>query len=223
MTFSQEWDERYRQGTHLSIWPWTDLVSLVLRTLRPIQGTEAVLELGCGAGANIPFFRKLGVHYQAIEGSETMVAELERQYPELRGSIHCGDFTQALPGDHDFDLIVDRAALTHNTTAAIRQCLGHVLGALKPGGRFVGIDWFATEHSEASRGQLAEDEYTRTGYDDGPFAGVGRVHYSDRAHLEDLFQEFELEGLDKKIHTREHPSPPWVQATWNFIARKSAS
>ena len=53
MSFSNEWENRYKAKTHLSIWPWSDLVSLVMRH-KPIKENFKVLELGCGAGANIP-------------------------------------------------------------------------------------------------------------------------------------------------------------------------
>ena len=60
MSFSNEWDESYKKNTHLSIWPWSDLVSYVMRYARPENPKNCnVLELGCGAGANIDFFKWL--------------------------------------------------------------------------------------------------------------------------------------------------------------------
>ena len=56
MNFSKEWEERYRENTHLSVWPWSNLISYVMRYARPENKDFSVLELGCGAGANIPFF-----------------------------------------------------------------------------------------------------------------------------------------------------------------------
>ena len=40
-----------------------------------------VLELGCGPGANIPFFLSQGADYYAAEGSETIVVELQKKFP----------------------------------------------------------------------------------------------------------------------------------------------
>ena len=51
--FSIEWDQRYKENLQMSIWPWSDLVSAVMRLRLP--ASTRVLELGCGAGANIPF------------------------------------------------------------------------------------------------------------------------------------------------------------------------
>ena len=36
MGFSSEWEQRYAESTHLSVWPWSDIVSLVHRHCKPI-------------------------------------------------------------------------------------------------------------------------------------------------------------------------------------------
>jgi len=95
-----------------------------------------VLELGCGAGANIPLFLALGIEYFAIEGSPTIVAQLHERYPELANQIVVGDFTAEQSFSGDFDLIIDRASVTHNNTSAIKSALGMAYKALKPGGTY---------------------------------------------------------------------------------------
>ena len=55
--FSNEWDNLYTSNAHMSVWPWSDLVSYVMRYARPKDPSNCkVLELGVGAGANIEFF-----------------------------------------------------------------------------------------------------------------------------------------------------------------------
>ena len=70
MSFSNEWEESYAAGTHLSIWPWSDLVSLVYRHCADlIRERGKVLELGCGDGGNlIPMAVELpGSRFTGIE------------------------------------------------------------------------------------------------------------------------------------------------------------
>ncbi len=57
------WESAYSLGGHNTLWPWSDLVSLVSRHCCPISSPEKfnMLELGCGPGANIPFFLSLKV------------------------------------------------------------------------------------------------------------------------------------------------------------------
>ena len=179
-----------------------------------------VLELGCGAGANVHFFKKLGIHYYAIEGSAVIVNKLHEQIPDLRDVVKVGDFTKEIPFDQQFDLIVDRASLTHNSTAAIKHCLKIVTEKLIPGGIFIGIDWFSTQHTEYSHGVFCEDVNTRSGFERGQFLHVGKVHFSDKKHLYELFKAYNFEVLEHKIVQREIPEENNVFASWNFVARK---
>ncbi len=220
MSFSNEWEERYRENTHLSVWPWSDLVSFVMRHARPDRKNFRVLELGCGAGANIPFFEWLGVDYHAIEGSRSIVERLKTTHPELEERIVAGDFTRGIPFPGRFDLVVDRAALTHNDTASIEMALEVVRNKLSSGGKYVGIDWFSTDYCEFEKGTTGGDENTRTGYREGSFSGVGKVHFSDREHLLHLFRNFEIMALEHKIIRREIPQDGWHFASWNLVARK---
>lgn len=221
MAFSNEWDEVYRRGAQDSVWPWSDLVSYVMRYSRPTGGIFRVLELGCGAGANIPFFASLGVEYFGIEGSPTMVDRLRKRYPEMQDRILVTDFTREIPIDGEFDLVVDRSSLTHNATVDIVRCLGMIHNKLKVGGAFIGIDWFSTCHSDYQHGIEQVDRFTRGEYQEGRFADVGQVHFSDEPHLFDLFRHFEFLALEHKVIEYYVPINDWSYASWNFAVKKT--
>ncbi len=219
MGFSKEWDDCYRRGGQAIKWPWSDVISLVMRHARPTGSEFRVLELGCGSGANIPFFKSLGCEYFSVEGSEVILRELWEIHPDLKGRIVKGDFTVSLPFEGEFDLIVDRGALTCNTTAAIRKGLENVYAKLKLGGHYVGVDWFSTSHHDYGRGQ-PEDKFTRSGFQDGTFAHLGPIHFSCREHLLDLFENFEISMLQHKLIRSEIPEDHCELATWNLVAQK---
>jgi SAM-dependent methyltransferase len=221
VTFSPEWDHAFRANTHISVWPWSDLVSHVYRYAPPAAGFQRVLELGCGVGANISLFHKLNVDYHAIEGSETAVARLHDAYPDLADRILVGDFTQEIPFHAPFDLVVDRAAVTHNTTEAICRVLAIVFQLLRSGGKLIGIDWFSANHHDATEG-VAIDSHTRTGIAVGPFAGVGAVHFSDQNHIVNLTTSagFDIERLEHKQYDLIIPKGSYRLAAWNLVAVK---
>ncbi len=219
MNFSEEWEDTYRNSSHLSIWPWSDMVSYVMRYIRPGKHSR-VLEIGCGAGANIPFFKHLNVDYYAIEGSLSIVKRLYDRFPDLRDKIIVGDFTIEIATPGLFDLVVDRASLTHNTTAAIKKGLSNVHDKLKPGCKYIGIDWFSTLHSDYDKGTTDDDVYTKKDYCTGQFADIGRVHFSDKKHIIELFEKFSIDLLEHKIIKREIPESDHTFASWNLIARK---
>ena len=215
MAFSHEWDKAYKNSCQMSKWPWSDLVSYVMR-LNLAQNLK-VLEIGCGAGANIPFFLDLEVEYFAIEGSETIVSQIKRKYPRLSNRIVKGDFTTELPFCHKFDLVVDRSALTHNDTSAIQESIRLIQNKLQKGGYFIGIDWFSTLHSNANDGYEV-DSYTRSNCQ-GQFKGVGKVHFSDKHHLYKLFKDFSFLKLEHKVIETIVPRSHNF-AAWNFILQK---
>ena len=223
MGFSNEWENCYAENTHLSIWPWSDIVSLVHRHCKQLISSSGVkvLELGCGAGANIPLFLALGWSYYAIEGSPTVVAKLHHRYPNLVNNILLGDFTAKMPFDQAFDLVIDRASLTHNTTPSIINALEMSWRSLKSGGIFIGSDWFSVNHSDYSQGDKTEDIYTRANYLKGQFLGVGKVHFSDEFHIRSLFKKFEILYLEEKLISSYEPKNDHQFASWNFVAKKN--
>ena len=132
--FSSEWNGIYKDGMQLTSWPWSDLVSLLYSHCKDsIRSNGVVLELGCGAGPNIPFIQSLGMEYYGIDGSTEVVDILRDKFPNLKGKAVVGDFTDIeccidLPSP---DIIIDRAAVTHNNLSAIKHTLENSFNLLK--------------------------------------------------------------------------------------------
>ncbi len=220
MSFSPEWDARYSENTHLSIWPWSDLVSYFHRYAKPLSSETKILEIGFGAGANIPFFRALGIAYSGIEGSQTIHSRVCARFPELADKLYLGDFlTYGYPDS--YGVVVDRASMTHNSTMAIKNGLRHLAKYLPIGGKYIGIDWFSTSHSDFQLGEVV-DEFTRSDLHVGQFAGVGNVHFSSREHILELFSGagFWITRLEHKQQISEEPSTGHMFAAWNLVAEK---
>ena len=219
--FSPEWDECYANSTHLSVWPWTDVVVYTSRYAKPREAFKRVLELGCGAGANIPFFVARGDHYHAIEGSAHIVGELHRGFPALVDNIVVGDFTRSIPFETQFDLVLDRGSVTCNTTGDIARCLALVYARLRSGGILFGIDWLTSDHEYANRG-VSIDAHTRTAIDSHMVHGVGKLHFSDREHLVQLLADtgFEVTLLEQKTGRMLIGGDGFVRDMFNFVAVK---
>ena len=221
MTFSNEWEKLYSKNFHMSVWPWSDLISYVKRYVKFPTSSYNVLELGCGAGANIPFFLSLNANYHGLDGSQTIIENLKQQFPQIKENLLIEDFTKEIPFENKFDLIVDRAALTCNSSFAIKNCLNLISNKLSDNGIFIGIDWYSTEHSEYSNGKNTNDEYTKKDFVKGTFKDTGLVHFSSKQHLEELFSEFKFLILEHKIIRNVLNNSNHDFASWNFVAQKN--
>ena len=221
MGFSKEWNEIYINNQQLSIWPWDEVIALTHRNFKQKDGM-VVLELGCGAGANIPFFASIGAKYYAIEGSAHIVERLQNSFKSDKIHITCGDFTKGFGFEEIIgrvDLIIDRGSLTINTTKGIKNAINLAKNYLKPGGKFIGFDWYSLDSDYfKTSDKIAIDDYTFK-FNSGLLAGYGNVHGSDLAHIKELFREFKIEYLTHNIKTELMPTH-FRYSSFSFVAVK---
>ena len=202
MAFSTEWEQVYKNQQHLSLWPWTDLVSYFMRYVKPNLKNERpkILELGFGAGANIPFYKSLEADFYGIDGSVSIVDKIKEIYKEYKDNLFCGDFTKSFPFEEKFDVIVDRGSLTHNYTKDIENTIETIKKSLVKNGYFIGIDWFSKSHSEFNSKGILKDANTKI-LTEGYFTGLGTIHFSDEQHIRELFKDFQIIKMEHKVHT----------------------
>jgi len=220
MTFSSEWEKRYQPNMKMSIWPWSDLITYVIRYASPKKKKMRVMELGCGAGANIPFFLDQNFKYYGVDGSKTMINKLKKKFPKIKDNLVVSDFTKQIQFEEKFDLVIDRASLTHNTTNEIKNCLEIIFNKMEKNAMYIGIDWYSTHHHDYSNFVKKLDRYSRADYSKGQFVDVGTVHFTNKLHLQKLFNKFEILVLEHKVITRKIPKEKKF-ASWNFVAKKN--
>ena len=86
--------------------------------------------------------------------------------------------------------------------------------------RYIGIDWYSTHHYDYSNFVKKIEKYSRTEYSKGQFKNVGTVHFTNKIHLQKLFNEFEILVLEHKVVTKKIPKEKKF-ASWNFVAKKN--
>ena len=143
------WEDVYMAEKQNSVWPWSDLISYIMRFSQP----NRVLELGCGMGANIPFFKSLGVDYYGIDMSVAAIKRLSKSFPDI--SLLVDDYTKQILFDGEFDLIVDRGGLSCNTMESMQRCMDLIYNKLTFGGKFIGIDIYS-DRNERNLGNLTQ-------------------------------------------------------------------
>ncbi len=221
MASSNAWEALYAAGLHGSVWPWSDLVSLFMRHVRPIGADIEVLEVGVGAGANIPFVLSLGGRMAGVDGSATAISRLKERFAgNDRVQLALGDFTQSIPFDRSFDVVIDRGSITHNDEHGVRQALSHIYKRLKPGGWLLCLLLFSDKMKEFSCGNEGPDEWTRSDIDAGPLAGTGMAHFWSPKHIAHVFADFEIVVLEECTLRHLVPDLKDGVAYYNLVARK---
>lgn len=219
MSFSDEWNNIYGANQNIISWPWSDVVSLSHKYCKHFfHKKAAILEVGCGTGANISFFNAKDFKYHGIDGSPKIISSLKQKYPELKNALLCDDFTKKINFNTQFDMVIDRAAITHNDTSSIKESLSNIRSKLNTNGMLLAIDWFSTSHGDSQKG-LSVDSHTRTSIPTGQFKGVGKVHFSDKDHLLEIFSEFEILLMREKVVTNSIPDST-IFAAWDIVAIK---
>jgi SAM-dependent methyltransferase len=226
ITSLSEWEETYLAGKQIMKWPSSDLVSLVRRHQHFLEESSKknklkILELGFGTGPNINFFKSLGAEFYGVELSQTAVTIAKETFPELSTTLINGSFENLEKFPKNFDIIYDRASVTHGSTDEIEQTLHEALHHLKKGGFYIGVEWFSSNHSDFILPSTRIDARTRDKFTAGQFVGVGKVHFSSRVDMLDLFREFEILELKEKQVISHHPDQnSHCVATWNIVAKK---
>lgn len=221
-----EWEFQYAMGRQQSIFPWSDLVSLVLRHVRKMptpQRPLRVLELGFGAGANIPLFNEntfgREIEYFGIEGSETAVSEVRLKFPEIPSDhLLAGAFTKDWPCSGPFDLIFDRAAAYCVDCSEYQRLVNQIETNLEPGGFYIGVDWYSQEHSDFFGGR-ERSAHSRDKFTSGQFTDLGLVHFSTETEIRNLFSNFEFLSFTHK--KTEDLLTAKVLAEYSFVAKYS--
>lgn len=223
MGFSQEWENTYKGAKQLSIWPWSEVVSLTHKFC-DLKGDLKVLELGCGAGANIPYFASFsGTRYYGLEGSDTMVKKLQANFQDNENiKIACADFTKTFYFDElagQVDIIIDRSSVTHNKTADIKNVVKMAQKFLKSGGKYMAFDWFSLDNEVLKKDKKIQIDDNTFVFEEGYYYGLGNVHFSDDEHIKTLFTDFKTEYLVKKTNTILAPSNE-ISSSYTFVMSK---
>lgn len=220
-----EWEKIYDSGKQINLWPYTEIASKFAKYFtnkEPLSEQIKVLELGCGAGNNSRLFSHYNVNYEGIDFSKSAIKFANSNYQNDSTNFVFADLVEYDLPTQKFDLIFDRAAITHLVDSQIRTMVSKAFNGLKDGGLYFGIDWFSVNHPEFRSNECTEiGDLDRTSYTSGKFQGVGTVHFSDREFILSAFSRFKiLEISENRSFNYGTGIELPLGATWSFVAKK---
>ncbi len=216
------WDTRYYHGRY-NRYPFTDVVSFVMRKFAGAADRKAVrvLDLGCGGAHHLLFLAQEGFGYHGVDGAQESVDIARTRLAEA--GFDPAPVTQAtfdaLPyEDSFFDAVIDRGAITCNALADIPALLDEVRRVLKPGGfvfsTILNIDSTAKDTGTS----LGNGDYINCG---NRLEDAGILHFTDTEECRNLFKSFEIEQIVKSRNDVEYPAGSRQVVAWTMVtARK---
>jgi SAM-dependent methyltransferase len=225
-SFHKDWEKNYAQGRRIARYPYSDVVSYVISNFNKMSQNKnrlKALELGCGTGNNLAFLAKEGFEAIGIDGSDSG-CRLARDFlakQKLDAQIIRGDFV-SLPFDNNqFDFILDRESIAHNTKNNIFKIYAEVARCLKRGGRFLSV-CFSLEYGslKVDDGKKIEKN-TYTDFISGPLEGLGIVHFFEKNEIiEGLSPFFEIESITQLRYAQVYPEERDLTAEFLISALK---
>jgi len=211
------WNKIYNNNKHLSFWPWSDVVSLSNNFAKQKlnKKNNKLLELGFGAGANIPFFLSKKISYYGVEASKTIFNRVRNNYKKIQKNLICGDIKNDNFPNTKFDIILDRACITHNSKDDIFNILSLIQKKLKKNGIFIAIDWYSKSCSDFKTNN--KNDYLS--FNKGKFKNLGGVFFSNKKDIKKFFKNFKIIHLSER-KTYFYNSKKKIYSSWSIVAKK---
>lgn len=193
------WEHIYRSSpASLDYDGWLDAVDL--------PSGAAVLDLGCGAGADTLALLRRGMHVTAADFSQSAVNLLRKRLSSSLASADCFDMRQGLPyPDQSFDAVLADLSLHYFSWADTARIVADIYRILRSGGRLI-----ARVHSLRNLPPNAEATLERIEERFYHVNGTPRRYFTPE-DIRSLFAQWQLAslcetairryGLDKQVIT----------------------
>jgi SAM-dependent methyltransferase len=222
-SFDPIWREKYARG-HVVRCPYDIVFSFIYRNVR--TNTERsqvrILEVGCGSGNNIWFGATEGFNMTGVDASQEAIEYAKKRLlaSGLKAHLIVADFTQLPFSDRTFDLVIDRAGLTHCGQSQAIKAVHEIHRVLVVGGKFF-CNTYSSFHSTAKGGQIKEDNLT-VQTTTGSLAGWGQVCFYTRDQMKSLLPPpWHIESLKHLLITETLDEAEDVHAEWRAIVSKA--
>jgi SAM-dependent methyltransferase len=223
-SFDPFWNEHYAKGKFPRC-PYDVVFSFIYRNINKdvARSSIRILEVGCGAGNNIWFGAKEGFLMTGIDGSREAIEYARNRLIKdgLNADLTVGDFTSLPYPANSFDLVFDRAGLTHCGFSQAKKAVQEIHRVLTPGGKFF-FNAYSKSHSTAQSGHLIEDNLV-VDANSGSISGFGQICFYSKNQIKELFPlPWQIESIKHMVVTEvlSEGAPEDIHAEFRAIILK---
>ena len=198
------WRELHELPRYCPRYPEDLVVRWAFRDFPDRSTPPRILDIGCGAGRHAVFLAAEGFEVEAVDHSETGVAETARRLERagLRGgtavrAIDALDYPEA-----SFDGAVCWGVYCYASQDRIARSIEQVALLLKPGGRFFCMTRSATDWRSKQGVEIEPGRFRLEGMEDGTPAEAEEgmvMTLLDEGSLRELFSPFSSIQVDRHV------------------------
>lgn len=205
MAWNAGWDEIFSKQ-EWGRYPPEDLVRFIARRFRRVgdRSDVRILEVGCGAGANLWFLAREGFAAYGIDGSKVAITQTRNRCTEegWTAELRVGDIVRLPYEANCFDCVIDIECLYANSLADARTIVSEIRRVLKPGGSLYSKTFMTGTTGEGSGPTLPGEPNTYVSMSEGPFKkGYGVIRLSSEADVKELYSALKIEELDYSVRS----------------------
>lgn len=210
------WDKIF-ENSRFGRYPPEELLRFMARNFYdvPDRSKVAVLEVGCGPGANIWYVAREGFAAFGLDGSKVALARAQERCVEEHVAV---DLRQAdamnMPyQDGFFDAIFELECVYSNNLGDSKKIIAEVHRILKPGGLFFSKT-FATGSDGDGKDTYVDKNFTHIDIkDDVLLEGDGVVRFTAQNEIADLygiFRSIQYDYLIRSDSNRQREFREWL-------------
>lgn len=217
--YSNHWNEAYGGG--MTMWyPSECIIRFMAKNFKKqtgineykeIRKAEKVLDIGCGNGANVLFFKKLDYHAHGCDISNVAV-EIGNAMLKHHGyaeTLVAGDFEFQDYANDSFDIITSHAALDHVMFGKFKGIVNKIKKILKSGGYIFitlrGMDGFEYEKRTANevepRTLITGDDKELNSPFENPHEKSIPQHFFSLEEIRDSLKDFVIINIEKVLES----------------------
>lgn len=217
MAWNSGWDDIFRQH-EWGKYPSEELIRFIARNFYQVTSRldVAILEVGCGPGANLWYLAREGFLIYGIDGSGVAIgrARDRLKYEGLHADLCVGDAMHLPYPDEVFDAIIDIECIYANSLKDSRSILAEIGRVLKPGGILFSKTFMTGTYGEGLGPTLDDEPNTYTNLPDGALkSGYGITRFMTEDDLFNLYGALNIVNVDYIIRSeknRQYEIREWI-------------
>jgi SAM-dependent methyltransferase len=190
--YNNKWDQIYVKKIHHSVWPWNEVISTVKKNYK--DKNKNILELGCGFGANIPFFLSEKYKYYGLDFSKIAIERLKKKYPILKQKLILADITKHnfFNFKKKFGIVLDRGTLTHLKDKEIVELFKKLKKITNKNSLIICCSLYSEDTDRVIKKDKIQNYFSI-----GPFKDLGYINFFNERKLKKIFKDWLIINMEK--------------------------